>query len=207
MTDQHRATPEQWADQEKWARDDADSSCILELRARVEAMEATQHAHADLSRLSDEKRDSAVRYLSKPGRWQPLRTEVTYGEANAHAQNLVRHLSMNQPAPSPAVDRVRDLQDRIRDGSLTLAEALAEIGAPTPAPAPADSLVERVVKVIADPDGPPELWHDEARAAILVVAEWLDERDTSIKDDLEAPFAEDCIVDDAIRWLQQEANQ
>ena len=38
MTDQHRATPEQWAQQEKWASV-ADSSCILELRARVEALE------------------------------------------------------------------------------------------------------------------------------------------------------------------------
>jgi len=46
----------------------------------------------------------------------------------------------------------------------------------TPLPAPAWELVERVVKVIADPDGPPELWHDEARAAIREVAAWMDER-------------------------------
>jgi hypothetical protein len=42
MTKQHRATPEQWADQETWAHNNADSSCILELRARVEALEAAQ---------------------------------------------------------------------------------------------------------------------------------------------------------------------
>ena len=40
MSSQHRATPEQWADQRRWAQDDADSSCLLELRARVEALEA-----------------------------------------------------------------------------------------------------------------------------------------------------------------------
>jgi hypothetical protein len=40
MTDQYRATPEQWAAQKAWAVDDDDSSCILELRARVEALEA-----------------------------------------------------------------------------------------------------------------------------------------------------------------------
>lgn len=40
MTDQHRATPEQWATQKAWAVDDASSSCILELRARVETLEA-----------------------------------------------------------------------------------------------------------------------------------------------------------------------
>jgi hypothetical protein len=37
-------------------------------------------------------------------------------------------------------------------------------------------LVERVVKVIADPDGPAELWHDDARAAIREVAAWLDQQ-------------------------------
>jgi hypothetical protein len=38
----YRATPEQWADQKRWAHEDADSSCIIELRARIEALEATQ---------------------------------------------------------------------------------------------------------------------------------------------------------------------
>ena len=42
MTKQHKATPEQWADQERWAHDNADSSCILELRDRIEALEAGQ---------------------------------------------------------------------------------------------------------------------------------------------------------------------
>jgi hypothetical protein len=42
MTDQHRATPEQWAAQKAWAVDDEDSSCILELRDRVLALEAAQ---------------------------------------------------------------------------------------------------------------------------------------------------------------------
>ena len=38
------------------------------------------------------------------------------------------------------------------------------------------SLVERVVAVIADPDGPEERWHDDARAAIREVAAWLREQ-------------------------------
>jgi acyl-homoserine lactone acylase PvdQ len=40
MTDQYRATPKQWDNQKAWAVDDDDSSCILELRARVEELEA-----------------------------------------------------------------------------------------------------------------------------------------------------------------------
>ena len=43
MSSQHRATPPQWADQKRRVNpliDDAKSSCILELRDRVEALEA-----------------------------------------------------------------------------------------------------------------------------------------------------------------------
>jgi hypothetical protein len=40
MTD-HKATPEQWAQLETWAAIGAEySACVLELRARVEALEA-----------------------------------------------------------------------------------------------------------------------------------------------------------------------
>ena len=46
MTNQHRATPEQWADQERWAHDNADSSCIIELRSRIEALEAAQRVRS-----------------------------------------------------------------------------------------------------------------------------------------------------------------
>ena len=41
MTDQHRATPEQWESIERYA-DSISYSCILELRARIEALEAAQ---------------------------------------------------------------------------------------------------------------------------------------------------------------------
>ena len=39
MTD-HKATPEDWKLQSKWASDCEDARCLLELRARVEALEA-----------------------------------------------------------------------------------------------------------------------------------------------------------------------
>ena len=168
---EHHATPEDWDLTTSEAADcSATHACILELRARVEALEATQHVHALTSRLSDEERRTAVEGLSKPGRWQPLRTEITYGEANAHAQGLVRHLSMDQPAPSPAVGRVRDLQDQVRDGSLTLKETLMELAGTTPAPAPADSLVERVEAAIDEADTETGC---QARAAIREVAAWM----------------------------------
>ena len=43
MTD-YRATPEQWAETEQWAKHgDNSDACILELRARVEALEANSN--------------------------------------------------------------------------------------------------------------------------------------------------------------------
>jgi hypothetical protein len=44
MTKQHKATPDDWAQQEDWANRSgfSDNSCIIELRARVEALEAAQ---------------------------------------------------------------------------------------------------------------------------------------------------------------------
>jgi len=51
MTNQHRATPEQWEYQERWASDDDDASCILELRCRVEALEVAQLEQAESNRF------------------------------------------------------------------------------------------------------------------------------------------------------------
>jgi len=43
MTKQHRAMPELWAAAEKWGANTMDmANCILELRARIEALEAAQ---------------------------------------------------------------------------------------------------------------------------------------------------------------------
>lgn len=49
MTNQHRATPDEWAQQEDWANRSvfSGSSCLLELRDRVEALDATQQPPRD----------------------------------------------------------------------------------------------------------------------------------------------------------------
>ena len=60
MTKPHRATPDDWAYQEDWAnrRVFSDRSCLLELRARVEALEAAQQPPQDkLDRLIALDRD------------------------------------------------------------------------------------------------------------------------------------------------------
>ena len=47
MPKPHRATPEQWETIEKYADTSAPYSCFLELRARIEALEAAQQPYQD----------------------------------------------------------------------------------------------------------------------------------------------------------------
>ena len=124
MTNQHRATDKQWAHLRETSTASL-SSCLLELRDRIQQLEAAQQV----------------------------------------------------PVTSSAADRMLALQDQIRDGALTLADALKEIGAPEPAPSPSPStLVDRVANAIYNvhafhaPDA-------QARAAIREVAAWLLEQD------------------------------
>jgi len=42
MTKPHSATPEQWESIERWGEDNVYDACFLELRARIEALEAAQ---------------------------------------------------------------------------------------------------------------------------------------------------------------------
>jgi hypothetical protein len=60
MTNQHQATPDEWAQQEDWANRSAfsDSSCLIELRDRIEALEVGQQPPQDkLDRLIALDRD------------------------------------------------------------------------------------------------------------------------------------------------------
>jgi hypothetical protein len=66
MTKQHKATPDDWAQQEDWANRSAfsDSSCIIELRGRIEALEAAQQPQQDkLDRLIAIDRDDSTNSL------------------------------------------------------------------------------------------------------------------------------------------------
>jgi len=69
MTKPHQATPDDWAQQEDWANRSvfSDSSCIIELRGRVAALEAAQRSA-----------------------WRPVATETTYGDARADVEQTIR---------------------------------------------------------------------------------------------------------------------
>jgi len=127
MTNQHRATPEQWENIERYADSSAPYSCFLELRARVELLEATQHAHLDTLRLSETARERIGQELSQPAAWQPLKiaTETTYGTAPIVVPNSSASLT-SSPAGS-LVERVGNRMPLLPDGRVDDASALAAI--------------------------------------------------------------------------------
>ena len=98
MTEQHRARPEVWAAVERWCKNDLETlNCILELRDRVEALEAA--LRPELQNLS-----KGTRLLSYRVENSALPIEE-WGK-NHTAVNLPTH---NAPESSdPLVGRVAD---------------------------------------------------------------------------------------------------
>jgi hypothetical protein len=95
MTKPHRATPDDWAQQEGWANRSvfSDSSCIVELRARIEALEAG--ATCPHVRSSDEGTSYCALAESVAAQQPPLFT----------AEEVARIVAPTSPAGS-LVERV-----------------------------------------------------------------------------------------------------
>jgi hypothetical protein len=201
MTDQHRATPEQWDYVDAWevVHDCALSSCILELRARVEALEAAPQ----------DKLDRLIALDREDPTPDPAMPELRAASAEAQpAGGLVERLL----APEWVLqkDQTRKTTDgaQLIDGKwwapcsdlfsmqriVDNARSLIAYTSPPTAPAPAGGLVERVANAISEGDEP-DKWHPEARDAIREVAAWLSEH---TDDDASAYWA---------ARLEQEASQ
>ena len=165
MTDQHRASPADWL-LHAASLDDADSSCILELRDRVEALEATQHAHADVSRLSDAEREQVTQELAKPAAWRPLKIETIYGsEAAADGAQIMSAFMVVDGTFEHGGETYRFKAKPEREGASAEARPAG--------------LVERVATCIERTvDFDPDSYAPEARAAICEVAKWLREQGT-----------------------------
>jgi hypothetical protein len=87
MTDQHRATPEQWAKCEEDARLWSGAfNCILELRARVEALEADQLEQAESNRFCVDAIVRRVEALEAAQQDKLDRLIAQYRAASAEAQ-------------------------------------------------------------------------------------------------------------------------
>jgi hypothetical protein len=94
MTDQHRATPEQWARVGRWAAEDGSSSdsCLIELRSRIEALEAAQLEQAESHRFCV---DAIVR-----------RVEALEAAQQDKLDRLIA-LDAADPTPDPAMAELR----------------------------------------------------------------------------------------------------
>jgi hypothetical protein len=194
MTKQHRATPDEWAQQEDWAnrRVFSDSSCIIELRARVAALEAcdkedancwsavraSMHALRDRVEALEATQQPLVNYApAKPEQWEQRAV-------------LIERLSRLEEGYDELLVRIEALEATQQPPLFTAEEVALS--------SPAGSLVRRVagrIGMLAGFDN----WEDEARAAIREVAaaliDWWD------SDEVARTGWE------AAKWLEREVNQ
>jgi hypothetical protein len=178
MSEKYRATDKDWELVEEWAPDDTDVRCLLELRSRVELLEATQHAHLDGSQMSEADREA----MKEPGK-------VVTGQPEpaplATDQDLYQLYDLTGPT---VVDAFRAIYDFGRqhgaraaatEADNATAATVAEIRSSlfnTPAqPAPAGGLVERLAWII-EPDDP-LVWRGTCGLILREVAAWLRERE------------------------------
>jgi hypothetical protein len=213
MTEQHRATPSDWAQQEDWTNRSvfSHSSCILELRSRIEMLEAAQNQPAQAvtdptwtdtpapaSSLVERNPECVANW---PGCYE--------GGYDPHCCRFPKSCSCEvrqeaQPASS-LVDRVATDAElcQVYNEKTTLRAVYnlgRQHGAAPIRSGPESALVERVADAIAAQATSAGIVNDRpARAAILEVAaailDWWD------SDEVARTGWE------AAKWLEQEASQ
>jgi hypothetical protein len=182
MTDQHRATPEQW---------EALKACIDAIVRRVEALEA---APASTPQPKGDEIKQAIEELEEMERkYYELANSMIY------RGNSVAHWHAKATAYKDAIGAVwTELQAAgvICDGTKSSAEGVKELAseisklrapmtelrAASAEARPAGGLVERVAQAIHDVEFPHGT--DEARAAIREIAAWLKEQSEWVGSDM-----------------------
>jgi hypothetical protein len=165
MTEQHKATPEQW----QWIQDRATppiSACILELRARVEALEARI---GGLQSSHDTTASPAKPPLGLRPRW--LANETRLAEVQAA---IDRYKAADWIVPVEWFHEAHELREAMQPRIIASAEAQPTVkDSLTPL---AGSLVERVRNIIGlDPVG-----DGKARAVLRDIAAWLRTEDDGL---------------------------
>jgi len=129
MTEQqHRATDSEWYCIKAHGCGSkteipATYSTIHELLCRVEALEAAQHTHVDLSHLSDVEREKMLKSIANPGRFEALEAAATRAAAHARAKSNHRE----NPDSSLMVRVAEAMQPGTFDWSAYEGEARAAI--------------------------------------------------------------------------------
>jgi hypothetical protein len=196
MTNQHRATPEQWANLEACTRTYPGQwgDCVLELRARIEALEAAQQDKLDRLIALDREDPTPDAAMPKLRAWCPLNIETTYGsEAAADAAQILRAPMVVEGTFEHGGETYRFKTKPERESAMT------ELRAASAEAQPAGGLVERVAEAMQPGTFDWSAYEAEARAAIREVAAAAKERI--------APFNPWLRWNDVAQWLEQEANQ
>jgi hypothetical protein len=190
MTD-YKATPEQWAQCEDWVRSSvvgASDACILELRARVETLEAAAHKHIVETSSNILALASRVEVL-EAFQQQPEPIDQEENDRRFHAcMDLIKNATPEQiraaaGLPERPASKVHEISKPLRLTPNQVQQALDQLrpkSKPTPNPSQIrSSLVERVAIAISRCedsscwDDEAVNWEPEARAAIREVAAWM----------------------------------
>ena len=112
MSKTHRLTPEQWESIERYADDNAYDACFLELRARIEALEAAQQLHTftagevapivvGAASAAAQPADSLMDRVAKAMYDAPNTHEGWRGEARAAILEVAAWMVEQAPEPGP----------------------------------------------------------------------------------------------------------
>jgi len=170
MTDTYKAAPECWEWQEKWASKevpDEDSSCFLELRARIEQLEAhASNLKGSLTSSTPPPVAKVTRDRDETGNYVIVHDTATPPPV-ATDEELAKTWNTSYVGDSAFNAANRALYNLgIKHGQA----GSREVADPAPV---AGGLVERVKSAIDSVS-----LNEEARAAILEVATWLREQGT-----------------------------
>jgi hypothetical protein len=173
----HKATPEQWkADKYDWSKADTEAMdndsafrCILELRARVEALEAQANCIPEAIQRGIEDMLEAVPSVATVTRDRDETSSTPPSVATDEKLRAIWDRSLN---------REYALRDIYNLGVAHGQARSREVAEPAPV---AGGLVDRVARAVtlgSDPNICINIWSDiAARTAIIEVAKWLEECD------------------------------
>jgi creatinine amidohydrolase/Fe(II)-dependent formamide hydrolase-like protein len=185
---QHKATPEQWNYQEQAEFEcDATADCLLELRDRIAALEAQRETEKACIQEIYEKLDRLkVQHESNWSRIVKLEEAHQQPEPIDEEENNRRFLACLAAIDNATPEQVR--------AAVANASADHSVEVPKMALAPAGGLVRKVAWRVAAFASEAKAGDDAtptARAAVLAVAEWLEQR---------GPLT-------AARWLREEVER
>jgi len=145
----YRATPEQWTDCEQWAINGGTwDACIIELRARVEALE--KRCEVQLMQLSD-LQERHHRLTLQVGNLEHELVRDDDDEPQQHCLEAMDPPEANTYAMTDLITPPLELVQRV----ATTLHGVTN----------------------SDPNAPVDEWMPEARAVIYVVAAWLREQE------------------------------